>query len=381
MRFTVTSNDLLQQLLTVAKVISSKSIAAIPVLENILFELKGNTLTLTAADQSNRLTSTLEVQNQDGDGSFTVRNSIIIDALKELPDQPIEVEIDTKAHQATVTYSNGHYSFLTSSADVYPEGLELESNDVRSVELPAQSLLKGLERTVFAASDDDRRPIMTGVFLDFFEDKLVFVASDGRILVRYTDNNIKSESTASFCLPARVCLLLTRGLLAKETSPVRVSFDERNVRFEMKSGALTARLLEGKYPNYNSVIPPQSPHNITVDKDQLFFASKRVSLFSNKASSLVIFEFADGNIHITGQDLELSIAAEETIPCSGQEPDTRVRIGFDFNFLQRLLQSISSDQILFSLSDQTRAGVITPLQNEDGIEVCTLIIPMKLIGE
>ena len=127
--------------------------------------------------------------------------------------------------------------------------------------------------------------------------------------------------------------------------------------------------------------PPHSPHNITVDKDQLFFASKRVSLFSNKASSLVIFEFADGNIHITGQDLELSIAAEETIPCSGQEPDTRVRIGFDFNFLQRLLQSISSDQILFSLSDQTRAGVITPLQNEDGIEVCTLIIPMKLIGE
>ena len=379
MRFIVTSNDLLQQLLTVAKAISSKSVAAIPVLENILFELKGNALTLTASDQSNRLTSVLEVQNQSGDGTFAVRSNIIIDALKELPDQPIEMEVE-EAHKATVTYSNGIYTFLTSSADVYPEPIKLEG-DVRTVELPAQSLLRGLERTSFAASDDDRRPIMTGVYLDFFADKLVFVASDGRILVRYTDTNIKNDAPAAICLPARVCALLTRGLLAKEVAPIRVSFDDRNVVFQMKSGTLTARLLEGKYPNYNSVIPIESLHNITVDKDLLFFASKRVSLFSNKASSLVIFEFSEGNIHITGQDLELSIAAEETIPCSGQAPGTKVRIGFDFNYLQRLLQGIPSEQILISLTDQTRAGVITPIQSEEGIEICSLIIPMKLIGE
>jgi DNA polymerase III, beta subunit len=380
MRFIVTSNDLLQQLLTVAKAISSKSVAAIPVLENILFELKGNALTLTASDQSNRLTSVLEVQNQSGDGTFAVRSNIIIDALKELPDQPIEMEVEEEAHKATVTYSNGIYTFLTSSADVYPEPIKLEG-DVRTVELPAQSLLRGLERTSFAASDDDRRPIMTGVYLDFFADKLVFVASDGRILVRYTDTNIKNDAPAAICLPARVCALLTRGLLAKEVAPIRVSFDDRNVVFQMKSGTLTARLLEGKYPNYNSVIPIESLHNITVDKDLLFFASKRVSLFSNKASSLVIFEFSEGNIHITGQDLELSIAAEETIPCSGQTPGTKVRIGFDFNYLQRLLQGIPSEQILISLTDQTRAGVITPIQSEEGIEICSLIIPMKLIGE
>ena len=279
-----------------------------------------------------------------------------------------------------MTYSNGIYTFLTSSADVYPEPIKLEG-DVRTVELPAQSLLRGLERTSFAASDDDRRPIMTGVYLDFFADKLVFVASDGRILVRYTDTNIKNDAPAAICLPARVCALLTRGLLAKEVAPIRVSFDDRNVLFQMKSGTLTARLLEGKYPNYNSVIPIESLHNITVDKDLLFFASKRVSLFSNKASSLVIFEFSEGNIHITGQDLELSIAAEETIPCSGQAPGTKVRIGFDFNYLQRLLQGIPSEQILISLTDQTRAGVITPIQSEEGIEICSLIIPMKLIGE
>lgn len=377
MKFTVTSNDLLQQLQAVAKVISSKSVAAVPVLENILFELQGHILTLTASDLSNRLTCSIAVNNQGEDGAFAVRAGIVLDSLKELPDQPIEIEVEEG--KTTVTYSNGHYSFLTTAADIYPEGIILE--EARTLEVPAQALLKGLERTVFAASDDDRRPVMTGVYLDFFEDKLVCVASDGRILARHTDSNIKSEAAAAFCLPARIALLLTRGLLAKETEPVQISFDTKNVTFTMKGGALTARLLDGKFPNYNSVIPPSSPHNITVDKDQLFFASKRAAIFSNRASNLVIFDFADGAIRISSQDLDLSIAAEETIPCSGQEPGTRVRIGFDFNYLQRILQSLSSEQIQISLADQTRAGIITPLTTDDGVDICTLIIPMKLLGE
>lgn len=380
MKFNVTSNDLLQQLQAVSKVISQKSIAAVPVLENILCELHGSTLTLTAADQSNRLTSALQVNNSGEDGAFAVRGNIILDALKELPDQPIEIEVIPEGGQATITYSNGHYTFLTTPADVYPEGVEMD-DDFRTLELPAEALLHGLERTVFATSDDERRPIMTGVLLDFYQDRLVFVASDGRILVRYTDNNIKGNAPQSFSLPARAAQLLIRGLLAKETGSVTITVDSRQVNFSMPSGAFTARLLEGKYPNYNAVIPQQSEHNITVDKDQLFFASKRISLFSNRALSLVVFDFQDDTIRITGQDLDLSIAAEETIPCSGQKSGTHVRIGFDFKFLERLLQSISSDQVLVSLTDQTRAGVITPLTEPEGIEVTTLIIPMKLLGE
>ena len=360
MKFTVTSNDLLLQLQAVAKVINQKSVAAVPVLENILFELQGNILTLTAADQSNRLTCALEVNNLGEDGSFAVRSNIILDAIKELSDQPIEIDVDSEGGKATITYSNGHYSFLSTSADIYPQGIELD--EARTIVMPAQSLLKGLERTLYAASDDDTRPIMTGVYLDFFPEKLITVASDGRILVRYTDSNIKCGETASFCLPARIAQLLTRGILAKEASEVTISFDGRNASFSMPSGSLTARLLEGKFPNYNSVIPTSSVHNIIVDKDQLFFASKRVSLFS-------------------GQDLDLSIAAEETISCSGQQAGTRLRIGFDFSYLQRLLQNVASEQIQFSLNDQTRAGVITPLTSDEGIDITALIIPMKLLGE
>ena len=378
MKFTVTSNDLLLQLQAVAKVINQKSVAAVPVLENILFELQGNILTLTAADQSNRLTCALEVNNLGEDGSFAVRSNIILDAIKELSDQPIEIDVDSEGGKATITYSNGHYSFLSTSADIYPQGIELD--EARTIVMPAQSLLKGLERTLYAASDDDTRPIMTGVYLDFYPEKLITVASDGRILVRYTDSNIKCGETASFCLPARIAQLLTRGILAKEAGEVTISFDGRNASFSMPSGSLTARLLEG-FPNYNSVIPTSSVHNIIVDKDQLFFASKRVSLFSNRASSLVILDFADDSIRITGQDLDLSIAAEETISCSGQQAGTRLRIGFDFSYLQRLLQNVASEQIQFSLNDQTRAGVITPITSDEGIDITALIIPMKLLGE
>ena len=223
MKFTVTSNDLLLQLQAVAKVINQKSVAAVPVLENILFELQGNILTLTAADQSNRLTCALEVNNLGEDGSFAVRSNIILDAIKELSDQPIEIDVDSEGGKATITYSNGHYSFLSTSADIYPQGIELD--EARTIVMPAQSLLKGLERTLYAASDDDTRPIMTGVYLDFFPEKLVTVASDGRILVRYTDSNIKCGETASFCLPARIAQLLTRGILAKEAGEVTISFD------------------------------------------------------------------------------------------------------------------------------------------------------------
>lgn len=377
MKFVVSSNELYQQLQTVAKVINSKSSAAVPVLENILFSLSGAELTLVAADQSNRMTSKLSVESLEGDGSFAVRADTILNALRELPDQPIELEV--QEGKANLVYSNGHYSFLAIDSDSFPESIAFDPE--HSIELPAPALLRAIESTVFAASDNERRPIMTGVFLDFFEEKLVAVASDGRILVRYTDNNIKSGQQMSFCLPSRIAALLSRYLLVKETGMVRIRFNQQNVSFELPHVELTARLLEGKYPNYNSVIPPSSTHHITVDLPLLISASKRVALFASKASTLIIFDFTEGSARISAQDFDISTSAEETIPASGQAAGSLVRIGFDYNCLQSLLQSFAGEQIEIALTDQTRAGIITPLQTEEGIEICTLIIPMKLIGE
>ena len=354
MKFVVSSNELYQQLQTVAKVINSKSSAAVPVLENILFSLSGAELTLVAADQSNRMTSRLSVESLEGDGSFAVRADTILNALRELPDQPIELEV--QEGKANLVYSNGHYSFLAIDSDSFPESIAFDPE--HSIELPAPALLRAIESTVFAASDNERRPIMTGVFLDFFEEKLVAVASDGRILVRYTDNNIKSGQQMSFCLPSRIAALLSRYLLVKETGMVRIRFNQQNVSFELPHVELTARLLP-----------------------LLISASKRVALFASKASTLIIFDFTEGSARISAQDFDISTSAEETIPASGQAAGSLVRIGFDYNCLQSLLQSFAGEQIEIALTDQTRAGIITPLQTEEGIEICTLIIPMKLIGE
>ncbi|MDO4692358.1 MAG: DNA polymerase III subunit beta [Porphyromonadaceae bacterium] len=380
MKFSVTSGELKQHLQTVSKVINPKSITSVPVLANILFELEGNLLTLTAADVNSRISSQLQVQNEGGSGCFTVPNQTLIGAINELPDQPITLEVDEQSYQAKLNYSNGQFSFLAYSADTYPAALELTS-DLQKVTLGAGRLLSGLEATMFAASDDERRPIMTGVLLDFLDDRLVYVASDGRILVRRTDYKVQTEQKSSLCLPAKICQLLVRILLPKESGDVQIAYDGKHIQLCMEQYTLTARLLDGRYPNYNSVIPPSSPYHIIVDKDALLYAAKRVSLFSNKASRLILLEIQNDKIRITANDLDLSAAAEEFIPCQSDSGENRLRIAFDFDMLQGILQALKSDQITLAIADQTRAGIITPNQEEEGEETLSLIIPLKLIGE
>lgn len=380
MKFIVNSGELMQHLQTVAKIISSKSVSVVPVLGNILFELEGNKLSLSGADLNSRITSTLEVQNEGGSGSFTVPERIILESIKELPDQPISLEIVEETHQATLTYSNGHYNFVVATSETYPQAIEL-GGSTSSLTLSARALQSGLERTIIAASTDERRPIMTGVNFDFLEDRLVFVASDGRVLVKYTDHNIKPGAASCFCLPGKISQLLSRSLLPKESGDVTLTYDDKYVCIEMERFTLTAKLLDGRFPNYNSVIPPSSPYSVTVDRESLLYAAKRVSIFSNKASNLILLEVNADQIRITANDLDFSVAAEESIACQSLPADAKIRIGFDFLMLQMLLQGLQSEQVMLSLADQTRAGIITPCETEEGIEMLSLIIPLKLVGE
>lgn len=379
MKFTISSEQLKQHLQIVAKVINPKSVSTIPVLANILFELEGGVLTVTASDLNSRLTSKLEVQNEGKDGSFMIHNQFLISAISEIPDQPITLEIDDESYQTILHYVNGQYNFLATASDTYPEAFALE-NQQSELTLPAKQLLSGLEGTMFAASDDERRPIMTGVLLDLLADKLVYVASDGRILIRRTDFNIKTETTTSICLPAKLCQLLVRSVLNKETGDVRISYDGKFVQILLEQYCLTARLLEGRYPNYNSVIPPSSPYTIITDRLDLLYAAKRASLCSNKASRLILLEIQDQQIRITANDLGLSTAAEAFVSCQSSSPEAQIRIAFDFEMLQSVLESLKSEQITLSLGDQTRAGVITPNEESDGIETLALITPLRLVG-
>ena len=377
MKFAISSSILSQRLQTLGRVIASKN--SMPILDNFLFQVHDNHLELTASDSELTLHTTLELIESDGPIDFTVNAKTIQDAIKEIPEQPLEFTVDPDNLDITVTYQNGHYNLVGQNAQEYPLTPDLEG-DISTLGADAARLFSGINRALFAAADDPLRPVMNGVFFDFNTDGLAVVASDGRKLSCTRLLDVTTDTPASFILHKKPANIV-RNILQKEVGDVTIRFNGRNAVIASECYDLSCRLIEGKFPNYNSVIPTSSVHNIIVDKDQLFFASKRVSLFSNRASSLVILDFADDSIRITGQDLDLSIAAEETISCSGQQAGTRLRIGFDFSYLQRLLQNVASEQIQFSLNDQTRAGVITPITSDEGIDITALIIPMKLLGE
>lgn len=381
MKFTATSTELYLHLQTVAKVIDSKSSNVIPVLDNILFELTNNKLTISAADTNNRLTTHIEVQNVSESGSFLVPHRTLLDLLKDLPEQPVVLEVMTSNnYNAKLEYSNGYFEFSASEASTFPEEIKFEDS-MTSVELHAASMLAGINATKFAAATDERRPIMTGVLMDFKDDSLVYVASDGRYLVRYTNSKIQGSPVAQLCIPASICSLLTGSLLPKESGTIRLSYDERHLQVELSRFTLTARLLDGRFPNYNSVIPPTSPFEVTVSRDALLYASKRVSACANKASKMVLLLINDNKITLQSKDLDLSIAGQEQIPCSVNVAEHNIRIGFDSELLGKILSSLNSSDVTLSLADQTRAAVIRPVEEAEGIETLSLLIPLKLLSE
>lgn len=381
MRFTISSGELFQNLQTVAKVINPKSVSVVPVLGNILFEIEGNVLTLTAADMSIRISSKIDIQNQGGDGSFIVPDKILLDSFKELPDQPVEFNLDEENYKVTVTYQKGHFSLLASSSEIYPIATDLETTDNIHLELEARGMLEALNSTQHIASTDEKRPILTGVLLDIYTDQLVYVATDGKKLVRYIDKRVRSSKEASACLPNRVCTLLSRTLLAKESGNVHIRFDDKQFFIQGENFQLSTRLLEGKFPNYNVVIPKESPYHITVEKHDLLYAVKRVSIFSNRASKLVLFDIHSECIRISANDLELSVSAEEQVPSQSNDPNVGLHIGFDSDVLQTILQCIQSEQVTFQVADQTRVAVVTGVQINEHLDVCCLISPIKIVGE
>lgn len=372
MKFVVSSTALLSHLQAISKVINSKN--TLPILDCFLLELKGNTLSLTASDAETRLVTSIEVQDSDGDGKFAVNAKNLLDPLKELPDQPLTFEINDENLETFIYFHNGKYNFVGQSGEDYPQPKELKDSAI-SLSIDPQVLFSGINRSLFASADDELRPVMNGVYFDITTEDLTFVASDGHKLVRCKTLAAKGSERASFILPKKPANLL-RSILPKESETVEIKFDENNAYIKMSGYTMTCRFIEGRYPNYNSVIPQNNENKVVLDRLAFFNALKRVSVFSNQASNLIKLQLSGSSIIVSAQDIDFSTAAEETIPC--QYTGTPMNIGFKSSFLIEILNNIPSTEISLELSDPSRAGLIIPQENEENEDLLMLLMPMML---
>jgi DNA polymerase-3 subunit beta len=372
MKFDVSSTALLSRLQSISKVIASKN--TLPVLDCILFELQGNKLVITASDVDTRMVTSTEVLNAEGSGLFAVTAKILLDPLKELPEQPLSFEINDDNMEILIHFENGKYNFIGQKGDTYPQQKPLNDTHI-SISIGAQRLLSGISRSLFATAEDELRPVMNGIYFDIQQENLTIVASDGHKLVRLRDLSIQSPERASFILPKKPANLL-RTVLSKETGGVKIRFDENNAYVSGSNFEMICRLIEGRYPNYNSVIPQGNPYKVTVDRISLLNALKRVSVFSNASSSLVKLHVMPGQLVVSAQDIDYSTSAEEKIVC--EFDDAELKIGFKATFLIEILGSIASEHVVLELADPSRAGLIVPTENEENEDLLMLLMPMML---
>ena len=371
MKFIVSSTGLFSHLQAISRVINSKN--SLPILDCFLLELNDGTLTITASDSETTLSTSIETNECDVDGRFAVNSKTILDALKEIPEQPLTFEVNENM-EIIVKYQNGKYSLMGQNADEYPDTANLGSNAVH-IGLGAQVLLNGINRALFATADDELRPVMNGIYFDITTDDVTFVASDGHKLVRNKTYKARGNEKAAFILPKKPATLL-KNLLPKEMGDVQIDFDDRNAIFTLENYSMTCRLIEGRYPNYNSVIPQNNPHRATIDRAAFMSALKRVSVFSSAASSLIKLHMDTNTIQISGQDIDFSTSAEETLMC--QYEGSPMNIGFKSTFLIDILNNMSSQEVVMELADPSRAGVIVPVEQNEEEDLLMLLMPMML---
>ena len=372
MRFTISSSKLFSQLQAVSRVINSKN--ALPILDDVLFDLVGNELRLTASDGETTIRTSVEVEGVEGAGKVASAAKLLLETLKEFSEQPLVFTIDENNFAVNMVSQNGTYSFVGVNGNEYPEMPNAEA-EAQTIALPANVLQSAIEKTIFCTADDDLRPVMNGIFFDIAADKVTMVATDAHRLVRYTNNGVQAGVAANFILPKKPASLL-KNLLAKEENDVKVAFGAKNARFEFGSTIIVCRQIEGRFPNYNAVIPQGNNNVVTVDRQTIIHACKRVAVFANNGTAQLRLALSENSIKISAQDIDFSTSAEETIACDYN--GTPMAIGFKAPFLIDLLGSIESAEVQLKLADPARAGLILPVENAENEDVLMLLMPMLL---
>lgn len=372
MRFTVSSTALSSKLNALSRVINSKN--SLPILADFLFDINDNVLHLTASDSENVMNSRLELTESDGNGRFAIGNHDLLEAVKGFSEQPITFDVDQQANIVKISYQNGMFSLPVENADEYPQAQHI-SEFATTIVIPNALLAENINRSIFATAQDELRPVMNGIYFDLTPEHLAVVASDGHKLVRNKILTINSERPAAFILPKKPASLL-KALLGKDGDDVTIRFDERNAQISFTDVDIICRLIEGRYPNYNSVIPQNNPNKLIVDRMALLAALRRVQPFANDSSNLIRFHVGDGSLQLDAEDFDFSKTATERLACeyTGQP----MSIGFKGSSFIEILTNFDCQEVTIQLADPSRAGLVLPSEQPENQDVLMLMMPMLI---
>lgn len=372
MRFTLSSSALTNKLVALSKVINSKN--SLPILADFVFEIENNTLRLTASDSENTMKTSLELNESDSNGVFAIGNHDLIEAVKGISEQPITFDVNLQDNIAKISYLNGLFSLPIDCADEFPIAQEISAG-ANVININSSVLAENINRSLFATGQDEIRPVMNGIFFDLSPESLSIVATDGHKLVRNKILNINNEVPASFILPKKPANLL-RSMLSKDGGDVTIKFDDRNAEINFGDGMIKCRLIEGRYPNYNSVIPQSNPNQLSVDRAALLSALRRVQPFANGSSNLIRFHIENGILQLDAEDYDFSKTATERMSC--EYNGMPMSIGFKGASFIEILSNIDSQDVIIQLADPSRAGVVIPSEQPENQDVLMLMMPMLL---
>ncbi|MDB9723187.1 DNA polymerase III subunit beta [Polaribacter sp.] len=370
MKFIVSSSQLLKQLQVLGGVINSNN--TLPILDNFLFELSENNLKISASDLETTMSSVVVVES-DSAGSIAVSARLLLDTLKTFPDQPLTFKTEGD-NTIEISSDQGKYDMAYFGGDEFPKALSLPSPSKTII--PANILGTAISKTIFAAGNDDLRPVMSGVFFQFSTQSLTFVATDAHKLVKYSRTDVTADQTAEFIMPKKPLNLL-KGILGSSDSDVTIEYNDANAKFTFDNIVLVCRLIDGKYPNYEAVIPKENPNKLTVDRASFLNSVKRVSIFSSKTTHQIRLKMAGTELNISAEDLDFANKADERLSCDYQGDD--MQIGFNSRFLSEMLSNLSATDVLIEMSLPNRAGILTPIDGTDeGEQVTMLVMPVML---
>jgi DNA polymerase-3 subunit beta len=374
MRFTVSSTALGSRLLALSKVINSKN--SLPILGDFLFEVIDGRLNLTASDSEVVMKTSMELNDSDSNGRFCVGNHDLLEAVKGISEQPIIFEVNQGQGDniARINYQNGMFSLPVESADEFPQAQQV-GEGANTITMSTQLLNDNINRSFFATAQDELRPVMNGIYFDLTPECLAVVASDGHKLVRNKVFTVKSDQPAAFILPKKPASLL-KNVLGKNGGDVVIRFDERNAEINYEDGQIICRLIEGRYPNYNSVIPQSNPNQLTVDRMGLLSALRRVQPFSNDSSNLIRFHVENGTLQLDAEDYDFSKTATERLVCDYN--GMPMSIGFKGSSFIDILNNFECDQVIIQLADPSRAGLVLPAEQPENQDVLMLMMPMLI---